>query len=203
MLDMSFCFHIFSHMQWEHVHQSHNLFLLAHLILKYYVADVGCRKINKLHAGLITANPLKSNLRRHIAARLHLIWFWFMAATDSRCVWFYWKPSPEKVSVKHWVSHKGQKKEIYWKGVSIILNNYSQTALIPKFWLGKGWTELCFVSPVSLLKGGLRQADVIISKSVVFSINTEEEEAADIYPAPLGLKKTLKSKVEINYAYAY
>lgn len=158
MLDMSFCFHIFSHMQWEHVHQSHNLFLLAHLILKYYVADIGCGKINKLHAGLITANPLKSNLRRHIAARLHLIWFWFMAATDSRCVCFFTGNPP----LKKWVWSiesvtKGKRSRFSGKVWAIIFkNNYFQTALIPKFWLGKGWTELCFVSPVSLPQGGLR-----------------------------------------------
>lgn len=46
------------------------------------VANIGCRKINKLYEGLITTNPLKSNLRRHIAACLHLMWFCFRGGED-------------------------------------------------------------------------------------------------------------------------
>lgn len=91
----NFCFHIFSHAGHDTaasvcvcarvsalsqlgISIQRNLLLLAHLALKCcVVANIGCREINKLYEGLITLNPLESNLRRHIAACLHLMCFCF------------------------------------------------------------------------------------------------------------------------------
>lgn len=52
----------------------HNLLFLAHLSLKFCVA---ANISNKLYEGLITTNPLKSNLRHHITACLLLMCFCF------------------------------------------------------------------------------------------------------------------------------
>lgn len=82
----------------------HNLFLSTHLALKCcVVVNIGYKKINKLYEGLITTNPPKSNLRRHVSSSN--VFFAFVGIVRKRewvCISFV--ESPSQIVV--WRSYK-------------------------------------------------------------------------------------------------